>query len=189
VRYTKNARWVGTRFGWATGAGRVWRAKLAAWAKANRFADMDEIKAAFGPRWAYHCSESIVATIPDLDMSAQEAESAGIPRGLQEMADRLRKGGPIIITHSMPEAIATDDKGNTKFKPAVVLMFGVRRALGRMEYRLFSRVRLGRSESHRDFTRAAAYVQQKITHQFADESRSWLAAEWPSYLAAFGRLT
>ena len=47
--------------------------------------------------------DSILATIPDLEMSAQEAESAGIPRALQEMADRLGKGGPITITHAMPE--------------------------------------------------------------------------------------
>ena len=151
VRYTKNARQVGTRFGWATGAGRVWRAKLARWAKAHRFADMEELKAAYGPRWAYHCMDSILATIPDLEMSAQEAESAGIPRALQEMADRLGKGGPITITHSMPEIIANDGGGKTMLKPAAVVMFGVRRARGRMEYRLFSRVRLGTFDSDQDF--------------------------------------
>ena len=187
VRYTKNARQVGTRFGWATGAGRVWRAKLARWAKTHRFADMEELKAAYGPRWAYHCMDSILATIPDLEMSAQEAESAGIPRPLQEMADRLGKGCAITITHTLLEVVAANGDGNITLKPAAVVMFGVRRAWGRMEYRLFSRVRLITVDSHKDFAKAAASVEQNLTHQFAAESRAWLAAEWPSYLAAIER--
>jgi hypothetical protein len=67
------------------------------------------------------------------------------------MADRLGKGGAITITHSMPEIIANDGGGKTMLKPAAVVMFGVRRARGRMEYRLFSRVRLGTFDSDQDF--------------------------------------
>jgi hypothetical protein len=103
------------------------------------------------------------------------------------MADRLGKGGPITITHTLPQVIATDGDGNTTLRLAAVVMFGVRRAWGRMEYRLFSRVRLGSFDSDQDFAQKAASVEQKLTPQFADESRAWLEAEWPSYLAAIER--
>jgi hypothetical protein len=56
-----------------------------------------------------------------------------------------------------------------------------------MEYRLFSRVRLGTIDSDQDFAGAAASVKQSLTQQFANECRNWLAAERASYLAALNR--
>jgi len=87
----------------------------------------------------------------------------------------------------MADNVASDGDGNTTLRPAAVVMCGVRRAWGRMEYRLFSRVRLGIINFNEGFAQAAELVEQRLTNQFADESRNWLAAEWPSYMAAIER--
>lgn len=59
VRYTADARKVGTRFAWVGVRPTLWRTKVAAVAKEFGCADMASLKEKFGPRWAYHLSEYI----------------------------------------------------------------------------------------------------------------------------------
>jgi hypothetical protein len=149
----------------------------------------DEIKQRFGPRWAYRCLDSILGMIPDLDMTAQEAEAAGIPRSLHEKAARVGSGGPCVVVHTLPQIKTlnpTTDHCDVA-QIGAVLMFGVRRAWGRMEYRLFARVRIAPCQDDLGFAQAAAFVEQELAREFAEESGAWLAAEWPSYLAAIER--
>lgn len=49
------------RFAWVDG-GREWREKLAAWAGRHACGDLSDVRAIFGPRWAYHHREAIAKT-------------------------------------------------------------------------------------------------------------------------------
>lgn len=70
----KGARWVAYsrgfsravkgQFAWVE-EGRKWRMKVATWARKHSLASLEEIKAVFGVRWAYHQRESIAQTEPD----------------------------------------------------------------------------------------------------------------------------
>lgn len=60
VRYTADARQVGTRFAWVGLKPALWRAKVAAVAEEFGCRDTDGFKSQFGPRWAYHLSEYIM---------------------------------------------------------------------------------------------------------------------------------
>jgi hypothetical protein len=60
VRYTADARQVGTRFAWVGTKPTLWRTKVAAVAKEFGCPDMPALKEKFGPRWAYHLAEYIM---------------------------------------------------------------------------------------------------------------------------------
>ena len=61
VRYTVNARMVGTRFAWKGIGPWLWRAKLKKFAEQQGCDSMEHLKAKFGHRWAYHYREHIEA--------------------------------------------------------------------------------------------------------------------------------
>ena len=61
VRYTADARQVGTRFAWVGAKPTLWRVKVAAVAQDFGFRDTDGFKREFGPRWAYHLGEYIAS--------------------------------------------------------------------------------------------------------------------------------
>jgi hypothetical protein len=50
-----------TRFAWNSPRAKLWRAKVAAEAKACGFTDLGDFASAFGPRWAYCLQRSIIA--------------------------------------------------------------------------------------------------------------------------------
>jgi hypothetical protein len=78
VRYTADARQVGTRFAWVGIKPWLFRAKLAQVASEFDCADLDEMKEMFGPRWAYNLSGYIVTqrlpegSYPSLDHLAAD---------------------------------------------------------------------------------------------------------------------
>jgi hypothetical protein len=57
--YGPGERRVSAKFSWNSDGGWIWRNKLKAWATANGFANTDEIKAAYGPRWCFRLRDEI----------------------------------------------------------------------------------------------------------------------------------
>jgi hypothetical protein len=70
IGYKSGDRVASSRLGWSTDKARRWRSKLAVWAAANHFPDMDSVRRRFGPRWAYLCRNSICNFDLDLRASA-----------------------------------------------------------------------------------------------------------------------
>ena len=62
VRYTADARQVGTRFAWVGIKPTLWRLKTAEVAAEFRCESMEDMKETFGPRWAYNLSGYIMST-------------------------------------------------------------------------------------------------------------------------------
>lgn len=62
VRYTADARQVGTRFAWVGIKPWLFRAKLAQVAEEFHCQDLDDMREAFGPKWAYNLSGYIMSS-------------------------------------------------------------------------------------------------------------------------------
>jgi hypothetical protein len=60
IRYNVDARAATVRFSWNSKGMRLWRHKLAEFARLHQVADLSEMSSRFGPRWAYHLREQIL---------------------------------------------------------------------------------------------------------------------------------
>ena len=71
VSYSQSfTRKVKGAFAWVE-HGRKWREAVSTWAESHGCADLDQVKSVFGPRWAYHHGESILA---QADVSTRRTE-------------------------------------------------------------------------------------------------------------------
>jgi hypothetical protein len=57
-----STRTASSKFGWANTGGRIWRAKLGAWAAHNGFKNLLSIRECLGPKWAYTFQDQIIGT-------------------------------------------------------------------------------------------------------------------------------
>ena len=81
VNYTRRAaRIVGPGpWGWGV-PGRTWRRKLERWAAKHGCASLDEVRAVFGARWAWHGRDAIAATDPDIELPSPALRP--VPHGM-----------------------------------------------------------------------------------------------------------
>jgi hypothetical protein len=77
VSYSRGAKIGTTNFAWATSKSWLWRAKLAKWARKHGCDSMEAVAVVFGPRWAYHHREFILATQLDYWPTAAHAALDG----------------------------------------------------------------------------------------------------------------
>lgn len=93
VRYTADARQVGTRFAWVGARPQLWRVKVAAVALDHKVADLDGMKDEFGPRWAYNMAGYIMSKRltkwPTGDVMTADLEWMGARGYLDEMHERF----------------------------------------------------------------------------------------------------
>jgi hypothetical protein len=98
---------------WANPPGWVWRAKLGTWAQKHGCASLTELKGLFGPRWAYHHRDAILATNLDYYPTSEHAAADGI----SVPSDSVE----IRITRSKGSESSKRNPPDFKFEPAPCL--------------------------------------------------------------------
>jgi len=112
IGFKPGDRIAGAQFAWNTDGGWLWRHKLAAWCKSHGIADMDELKAAYGARWAWRLKEEIMATsVGSVSYPSESAMVRGIemenPRVAAEMmADRVLRSMAFTRTYLLKEGLS-----------------------------------------------------------------------------------
>jgi hypothetical protein len=89
VNYTRSAPRVVGPGPWSWGrSGRTWRRKLERWAAKHSCATLDDVRAVFGPHWAYHHREAILATDETLEPVAEATQPPPAPAAGSSRAAR-----------------------------------------------------------------------------------------------------
>ncbi len=79
VTYSQGyARKVKGAWSWANPAAWLWRAKLRTWAAGHGCTSMRDVAVLFGPRWAYHCRDAILAVKLAYYPTAEHAKLDGV---------------------------------------------------------------------------------------------------------------
>lgn len=71
------ARQVKGHWSWVAPSAWLWRAKVSAWAQSHGCASMEEVAEYFGPRWAYHHRDAIMATELEYWPTVEHARADG----------------------------------------------------------------------------------------------------------------
>lgn len=95
MNYRVGDRKASSRLAWANERSWIWRQKLGAWAMRFGMASMDEIKAEYGPRWAYTFQEDILGmTLPVGTMYPSMA--AAVASGEQHQAREQKRATALL---------------------------------------------------------------------------------------------
>jgi hypothetical protein len=118
VTYSQGyARKVKGAWSWANPSAWLWRAKLRTWAAGHGCQSMRDVAAMFGPRWAYHHRETILAVKLDYYPTAEHAKRDGcwMPNDATDI--RITRHSPPLPSEDREEvADQSDDLGN-KLEP------------------------------------------------------------------------
>jgi hypothetical protein len=92
VSYSRAASIGTTNFAWNSPRSWLWRAKLARWALRHECEDMRAVAVKFGPRWAYHFRDIILAQRLDFYPTSEHAHADGVSCPSDSINIRITRG-------------------------------------------------------------------------------------------------